>query len=245
MLTGTHGIHSVKLINAVAEWGYPLGECDIKDIVKTILDKKGARSIFMNSTPGETWMRGFAKRHKLSTRLASNIKRSRASVNRDTINSFFDSFEKHGQNVPPQNVFNFDEINLTDNPKKKRVFVARGTRRVENVTDHSKASVSLTWCWSATGETPPPPWLCIKQKQPTKDGAAGDLLAPFMMLQKVGGSKAELFAMVPRMFFDCCQKASRNKSSYRRQSLVPFYATGSYFCSTKQYLLHKPSHQFF
>ena len=44
----------VKLINAVAEWGYPLGECDIKDIVKTILDKKGARSIFVNNRPGET-----------------------------------------------------------------------------------------------------------------------------------------------------------------------------------------------
>ena len=34
------------------------------------------------------------------------------------------------------------------------------------------------------------PWLCIKPKKPTKDGAAGDLLAPFIMLQKVGGSKA-------------------------------------------------------
>ena len=42
----------VKLINAVAEWGYPLGECDIKDIVKTILDKNGARSIFVNKRSG-------------------------------------------------------------------------------------------------------------------------------------------------------------------------------------------------
>ena len=57
-----------------------------------------------------------------------------ATVNRHTINSFFFNFEKHDQNVPPQNVFNFDETNLTDNPKKKRVFVAKGTRRVENVT---------------------------------------------------------------------------------------------------------------
>ena len=48
------------------------------------------------------------------------------------------------------------------------------------------------WCGTATGEMIPP-WLCIKLKQPTKDSAAGDLLAPFMMLQKVGGSKAEPF----------------------------------------------------
>ena len=101
-------------------------------------------------------MRGFATRHKLSTRLASNIKRSRSSVNRNTINSFFDNFEKNAHNILPQNVFNFDETNLTYNPKKKRVFVARGTRRVENVTDHSKASVSLMWCGSATWEMIPP-----------------------------------------------------------------------------------------
>ena len=86
------------------------------------------QGLFVNNRPGETWMCGFAKPHKLSTLLASNIKRSRASVNRHTINSFFDNFEKHAQNVPPQNVLNFDETNLTNNPKKKRVFVARGTR---------------------------------------------------------------------------------------------------------------------
>ena len=71
------------------------------------------------------------------------------------MNSFFDNFEKHAPNVPPQNVFNFDETNLTDNPKRKRVFVAQGTRRVKNVTDNSKASVSLMWCGSATGEMIP------------------------------------------------------------------------------------------
>ena len=43
-----------KMIDAVAKWGYPLGEIDIKEMVKSLLDSKGVvSSIFPNNRPGE------------------------------------------------------------------------------------------------------------------------------------------------------------------------------------------------
>jgi hypothetical protein len=46
------------------------------------------------------------------------IKRSRAAVSHDDVNRFFDNFEEVVAGVPPENVFNYDETNLQENPGK-------------------------------------------------------------------------------------------------------------------------------
>ena len=44
--------------------------------------------------PGDDWVNGFAKRNNLSKRAASNIKRSRAAIDKETVNDFFNNLEK-------------------------------------------------------------------------------------------------------------------------------------------------------
>ena len=137
-----------ELVDVVAGWGYPLGSLEIRLLVKNYLDTLGVVSpVFINNLPGERWMRRFAERCNLSARVASNIKRARASVSETMVNQFFDELTAGGvADVPPANIFNFDETNFSDDPGAKKCFVRRSTRRVEMVREHSKTSISVMWC---------------------------------------------------------------------------------------------------
>ena len=86
---------SAKVINELAEWGYPIGKTEISLMVKNILDKsKIMEKRFKNNIPGDDWVNAFAKRNKLSKRAASIIKRFRAAVEESITNSFIDNLEK-------------------------------------------------------------------------------------------------------------------------------------------------------
>ena len=86
---------SAKMINELAEWGYPIGKTEISLMVKNILDKsKIMEKRFKNNIPGDDWVNAFAKRNKLSKRAASIIKRSRAAVEERIMNSFIDNLEQ-------------------------------------------------------------------------------------------------------------------------------------------------------
>ena len=54
--------------------------------------------------------------------------------------------------VPATNIFNYDKTNLQDDPGCSWMFVRRGRKRVENVTDTSKTLISVMWYGSAEGE---------------------------------------------------------------------------------------------
>lgn len=65
----------------------------------------------------------FMKRHKdlLRTKICQQIKRSRASVSTDDINKYFDHLQEDMRDVPPSNIFNFDETNISDDSGRKKV----------------------------------------------------------------------------------------------------------------------------
>ena len=70
------------------------------------------------------WVYGFKKRNHLSSRMAGNITRARAAVNETTVKAFFKEFKEFCRvnDIPPENVMNYDEANLTDDPGKKNLF---------------------------------------------------------------------------------------------------------------------------
>ena len=143
-----------RVVDDVAEWGFPVGGMEIKIMVRDLLNKKNVQStVFKDNIPGVDWIKAFMERNKMSGRMASNIKRARSAVDETVVNSFFDELEKslEGLQIEPSNLFNYDETNVTDNPGKEWVIVCRGRRRVENVQEHSKTAVSLMWCGAADG----------------------------------------------------------------------------------------------
>lgn len=63
-----------------AEWRFPLDKDEIKDLVRTYLNRQGGRiSAFNGSRQGNSWYYAFIRRHSyLSIRLSENIKRNRS-----------------------------------------------------------------------------------------------------------------------------------------------------------------------
>lgn len=63
--------------------------------------------------PGPDFVPGFLERHPvLSNRTANLIKRSRAALSHEIVDSFFERYKKSLGDIPPENVYNYDETNL-------------------------------------------------------------------------------------------------------------------------------------
>lgn len=146
-----------KNLTTLTEWKTPLDSWDIRYIVKGYLDLRNVKDKkFKNNLPGPDWVRAFMKRNNLTERVADNVKRSRAEVDRKAVGDYFDNLEKELEGIDPQNIFNYDETNVTDDPGAKKVIVRRGLRRVERVIDHSKQAFSVMFAGNAVGEYLPP-----------------------------------------------------------------------------------------
>jgi len=53
---------------------------------------------------------------------------------------YFDQISASCSRVSPDSIFNYDETNLVDDPKKLKVIVPRGLNRIEKKMEHSKTS---------------------------------------------------------------------------------------------------------
>ena len=106
-------------------WDFPLSKADLRALVKSYLDSIGKTvPTFKNNVPGRDWVSGYLDRHKdvLTTRTANMLKRARASVSRQEVGEFFERFEVTSHGVEPENLYNYDETNLRDDPGTRRLF---------------------------------------------------------------------------------------------------------------------------
>ena len=68
------------------------------------------------------------------------------------ISEYFENLAKTQDEIPPENIYNYDKTNLTDDPGAKKVIVYRGTARVKRKIEHSKQPTSLMFCGNAIGK---------------------------------------------------------------------------------------------
>ncbi len=138
-------------------WGFPMSRQDLSHIIKGYLDRLGRTNRFINNLPGPDFMIGFMNRHpELSVRTANLIKRGRAALSHQEVNEFFDRVEKELEGVPPENIWNYDETNLTDDPGAKKAIFKRGVKYAEQIRNHSKSTISTMFCGNAAGDMVPP-----------------------------------------------------------------------------------------
>ena len=76
--------------------------------------------------PGVEWFCLFIKRNNLAKRIVDNVKAARAEISEEIISTYFDNLEQSLNEILPENVFNYDETNVTDDPGSKTVIVRRG-----------------------------------------------------------------------------------------------------------------------
>ena len=59
-LSANEGKCLAETIDAVGEWGFPLGRLEIKALVQNILNRKGIKlKKFKDNTPGNDWLKNF------------------------------------------------------------------------------------------------------------------------------------------------------------------------------------------
>ena len=153
----------VEHLLRVAEWGFPFTTMDLRILAKSFLDKEGRNvAQFAGNFPSVEWAKSFLKRHhgKVSEKMARNIKKARARVSKEEVEGFFTNFretvEKDDTPVPPENYYNYDETNVTDDPGQRRCIFKRGEKYPERVRDNSKTAISLMFCGCADGQMLPP-----------------------------------------------------------------------------------------
>lgn len=150
----------VKHVSKMAEWGIPISLFELRMIVKSYLSRQGRTvSKFKDGNmPGKDWAQSFMKRHsdKLSDRDVRNINPSRAQVSAEDVNRFFDNFEKGTEDIPPSNIINYDETNLSDDPGKARCIAKRGQKYFTRVMSFTKSSTSVMFACTAAGTVLPP-----------------------------------------------------------------------------------------
>uniref|UniRef100_A0A8D8QZF0 Jerky protein homolog-like n=2 Tax=Cacopsylla melanoneura TaxID=428564 RepID=A0A8D8QZF0_9HEMI len=146
--------HMIKM----SDFGFPMIEMDFRFAAKAYLGKRGVKiPQFRNNLPGYDWAKAFIKRHKiLSTRVATNIKKSRAAIFEETINEYMGHLQKEIEGIPPASIWNFDETNLTDDSGSRKVIAKRGAKYIENICNSSKSATSLMFCANAEGKCLPP-----------------------------------------------------------------------------------------
>ncbi|KAK3765045.1 hypothetical protein RRG08_023563 [Elysia crispata] len=143
---------------AVSEWGFPFDLIDLRMVVKRVLDKHGVTvAKFRDNVPGHDWALSFMKRHsdQIKNRMCQNITKKRAGFNVETVNNYFAELSKTLQGVPPQNIINYDETNLTDDPGRRRMIFRRGVKYPERILNGTKSSTSLMLAGTAAGELLP------------------------------------------------------------------------------------------
>ena len=116
---GQTALHILNLLDLLMDWKVLFNGFSVWCLVKAYLDKKcDTVSCFKENMPGNDWLHGFVKRHNLTKRI-TDVKAARAEVNHEVINNYFDNLEEWIKDVPPENIFNYVETNITDNPGAK------------------------------------------------------------------------------------------------------------------------------
>jgi len=116
-----------------------------------ICDKKGiVVKRFKDNMPGVEFALSFLQRHakSITPRICQNIKRARAAVSPEQINNYFNYLEKSIDGVPPSNIINYDETNLSDDPGRSKVIAKKGMKYPERIMNSTKSSTSIMFAVS-------------------------------------------------------------------------------------------------
>lgn len=156
--------HIVEASMICAQWGFPLRSTDIKIIVQQYLNAQGRTTRFTDNRPGDDWFKCFLRRNPtLTIKLAENTKRARAGLSYEVIEEYFQNLKKTLQDVPPENIINYDETNFGDDPGAVKVVTKRGSKHTFRTIDTSKSCTTVMFAIAGDG-TLLPPYVVYKAK---------------------------------------------------------------------------------
>ncbi|KAJ8720622.1 hypothetical protein PYW08_006087 [Mythimna loreyi] len=95
--------------------------------------------------PGDAWVQGFLARNadKLAVRTTQNISKARAEKGPQEIAEYFDNLSATLKDIPAENIVNFDETNLSDDPGSSKCIFRRGVKYPERIANSTKDQHTL------------------------------------------------------------------------------------------------------
>lgn len=145
------------IIGELAKWKVPMPPYDVRLMVKYALDVAKIRhKIFRDNLPGPDWLNGFKKRHGLTSRIPDNVTASRFEISEEQLVEYYDNLKITLRDVSPDNIYNYDETSVSDDPLSKKVLVRRGFGRVEKKSECERLGYSVMFSGNAAGEYLPP-----------------------------------------------------------------------------------------
>lgn len=148
----------VAHVVAMSTFRFPMTIFYLRCTVKAYLDRTGRIvNKFKNNFPGRDWAESLLSRYSkiISQRTAKNITFSRAATDENIIGDFVSNLQDEIKDIPPSNLWNYDETNLVDDPGSKKVITRRGAKYPERIRNSSKACTSVMVCGNAAGELAP------------------------------------------------------------------------------------------
>jgi hypothetical protein len=156
-LTAEEESYMIEMLDVLNFWGFPFDKDDLCYFVQNYLNKKGGATRFKDNLPTRRFVDSFLGRHKdFSLRKTNPIKRTRAGLTREIVMAFFENYKKVVEGVPPENIYNYDESPLHDDPGSSKCIYRKGTKYPEKVQNSSKECISVMFCGNAAGEMVPP-----------------------------------------------------------------------------------------
>ncbi|XP_013188729.2 uncharacterized protein LOC106133519 [Amyelois transitella] len=156
-LTSEEEVKIVKVLQAASNFGSPLTKLDLKLLVRNYLEKNSKDHIFKNKIPGDAWVQSFLARHadELTLRATQNISKARAEKGAQEIIDYFNNLSVTLKDIPAQNIINFDETNLSDDPGSSVGIFRRGVKYPERIVNSTKGNISLMFTATASGRCLP------------------------------------------------------------------------------------------
>jgi hypothetical protein len=158
-LSDEEEIENARAIATLGDWGFPLDILEVRIFISGFLREMNKRvEKFRENIPGVDWVYAFLKRQSdiISPRMCRNITHKRASVTQTDIDDYFMNLEVTLSGVPPENIINYDETNLSDDPGAKKCVFRRSTKYPERIMNATKASTSIMFACSGSGKLLPP-----------------------------------------------------------------------------------------
>ena len=130
-----------------------MDEMHVQYLAKSYLDKQG-RCVpqFKENFPGKEWFKSCMQwqRNFVDERLCENIKKSSPAVNVEEIEKYVKNLKETLKDLPPSNIINNDETNLTDEPGK--CVFKHGVKYPERIINTTKSATSIMFAANAVGD---------------------------------------------------------------------------------------------
>ncbi|CAF4896005.1 unnamed protein product [Pieris macdunnoughi] len=157
VLTNKEEDKIIKVLQASSNFGSPLTKLDLKLLVHEYIKKNSRDHIFKNKIPGDGWVQSFLARHadELTLRTTQNISKVRAEKGAQEIHMYFNNLNTTLKDIPAENIVNFDETNLSDDPGSSKCIYRRGVKYPERIVNSTKGNISLMFTATASGRCLP------------------------------------------------------------------------------------------